>query len=89
MRSGNAAIRFYGERWVGCRTFRQTSELWMGDCGSRMEARALRVDEWVLIIVTGRGGGTALRELADTVSDVKNVKHAFEAGVKARRGVDY
>ncbi len=41
------------------------------------------------VIVTGRGGGTALRELADTVSDVKNVKHAFEAGVKARRGVDY
>jgi cob(I)alamin adenosyltransferase len=41
------------------------------------------------VIVTGRGGGTALRDLADTVSEVKNVKHAFEAGVKARRGVDY
>jgi cob(I)alamin adenosyltransferase len=41
------------------------------------------------VIVTGRGGGTALRELADTVSEVKNVKHAFEAGIKARRGVDY
>lgn len=41
------------------------------------------------VIVTGRGGGTALRELADIVSDVKNVKHAFEAGIKARRGVDY
>ncbi len=41
------------------------------------------------VIVTGRGGGSALRELADTVADVKNVKHAFEAGVKARRGVDF
>lgn len=41
------------------------------------------------VIVTGRGGGTALRDFADTVSEVKNVKHAFEAGVKARRGVDY
>ena len=41
------------------------------------------------VIVTGRGGGTALRELADTVSAVKSVKHAFEAGVKARLGVDY
>lgn len=41
------------------------------------------------VVVTGRGGGTGLRELADTVSEVKNVKHAFEAGVKARRGVDY
>jgi cob(I)alamin adenosyltransferase len=41
------------------------------------------------VIVTGRGGGSALREVADTVSEVKNVKHAFDAGVKARRGVDY
>lgn len=41
------------------------------------------------VIVTGRGGGTALRELADTVSEVKNVKHAYEKGIKARKGVDY
>lgn len=41
------------------------------------------------VIVTGRGGGTALRELSDTISEVRNVKHAFEAGIKARRGVDY
>lgn len=41
------------------------------------------------VIVTGRGGGSGLRELADTVSEVNNVKHAFEAGIKARAGVDY
>lgn len=41
------------------------------------------------VIVTGRGGGSGLRELADTVSEVDNVKHAFEAGIKARKGVDY
>ena len=41
------------------------------------------------VIVTGRGGGSALREAADTVSEVDNVKHAFKAGVKARAGVDY
>ena len=40
------------------------------------------------VIVTGRGGGKALREVADTVSEVKDVKHAFRAGVKAREGVD-
>ena len=40
------------------------------------------------VVVTGRGGGKALRELADTVSEVKDVKHAFRAGVKARKGVD-
>ena len=41
------------------------------------------------VIVTGRGGGSALQELADTVSEVKDIKHAFKSGVKARRGVDY
>ena len=40
------------------------------------------------VIVTGRGGGTAIRECADTVSEIKDVKHAFRAGVKARKGVD-
>jgi cob(I)alamin adenosyltransferase len=41
------------------------------------------------VIVTGRGGGAGLRELADTVSEVKNLKHAYEAGVKARPGIDF
>ncbi|MDT8400045.1 MAG: cob(I)yrinic acid a,c-diamide adenosyltransferase [Pseudomonadales bacterium] len=41
------------------------------------------------VIVTGRGGGAALRRVADTVSEVKNIKHAFDAGIKARQGVDY
>jgi cob(I)alamin adenosyltransferase len=41
------------------------------------------------VVVTGRGGGTALRELADTVSEVKNIKHAYASGIKARQGVDY
>jgi cob(I)alamin adenosyltransferase len=41
------------------------------------------------VIVTGRGGGSALQELADTVSEVKDVKHAYNAGIKARLGVDY
>lgn len=41
------------------------------------------------VVVTGRGGGAALQEVMDTVSEVKEVKHAFNAGIKARRGVDY
>lgn len=41
------------------------------------------------VVVTGRGGGTALQEIMDTVSEVRDVKHAFNAGIKARRGVDY
>lgn len=41
------------------------------------------------LVVTGRGGGSDLQDLVDTVSDVQDVKHAFRAGVKARQGVDY
>ncbi|GIX31849.1 MAG: cob(I)yrinic acid a,c-diamide adenosyltransferase [Porticoccaceae bacterium] len=41
------------------------------------------------VVVTGRGGGAALRELADTVTEVKEIKHAYRAGIKARKGVDY
>lgn len=41
------------------------------------------------VVVTGRGGGTALRAIMDTVSEVKDIKHAYNAGIKARRGVDY
>lgn len=41
------------------------------------------------VVVTGRGGGSALQELADTVSEIKEIKHAFKAGVKARKGVDF
>ncbi|MGF1686084.1 cob(I)yrinic acid a,c-diamide adenosyltransferase [Photobacterium japonica] len=41
------------------------------------------------VIVTGRAAHRTLIELADTVSEVRNVKHAFESGVKARKGVDW
>lgn len=41
------------------------------------------------VIITGRGGGAALKELADTVSEVRAVKHAFDSGMKARPGVDF
>ena len=41
------------------------------------------------VVVTGRGGGTALREIMDTVSEVKEIKHAYREGIAARKGVDY
>ena len=41
------------------------------------------------VVLTGRGGGKAIRELADTVSEINDVKHAFRAGLKARKGVDF
>ena len=41
------------------------------------------------VVVTGRGGGSALIDWADTVSELKEVKHAYNAGIMARRGVDF
>lgn len=41
------------------------------------------------VVVSGRGGGAKLQEAMDTVSEVKEIKHAFKAGIKARQGVDY
>ncbi len=41
------------------------------------------------VVVTGRGAISELRDLADTVSEIKDVKHAFKSGIKARKGVDW
>jgi len=41
------------------------------------------------VVVTGRGGGSNLADMADTVSEIKEVKHAYNSGVMARKGVDY
>ncbi len=43
----------------------------------------------VTVVLTGRGAPAELIELADTVSEVKMVKHAFEAGVPAQRGIEH
>jgi cob(I)alamin adenosyltransferase len=41
------------------------------------------------VIVTGRNANTALIEMADTVSEVKDIKHAFNNGIKVQKGIDY
>jgi cob(I)alamin adenosyltransferase len=41
------------------------------------------------VVLTGRGGGSSLRDIADTVSEVKDIKHAYHSGIKARKGVDF
>lgn len=40
------------------------------------------------VVVTGRGASEALIELADTVTEMRDVKHAFRAGIKAMPGID-
>jgi len=41
------------------------------------------------VIITGRSCHRSLIELADTVSEVQSVKHAFDSGVKAQKGIDW
>lgn len=40
------------------------------------------------VVVTGRAAPPALCDLADTVSEIQDVKHAFRAGIRAQAGVD-
>lgn len=41
------------------------------------------------VVITGRGCHRKLIEMADTVSEVQSVKHAFDAGIKVQKGVDW
>ena len=41
------------------------------------------------VVITGRGGGTKLQQIVDTVTEMKDIKHAFRSGIKARKGVDF
>ncbi|EOZ7960141.1 cob(I)yrinic acid a,c-diamide adenosyltransferase [Cronobacter sakazakii] len=41
------------------------------------------------VIITGRGCHRDILEYADTVSELRPVKHAFDAGIKAQLGIDY
>jgi cob(I)alamin adenosyltransferase len=41
------------------------------------------------VVLTGRGAPPAIRDFADTVSEVQAVKHHYKAGVKAQRGIEF
>ncbi len=41
------------------------------------------------VVITGRSASQALIDLADTVSEIKEIKHAYKAGIKAQKGIDF
>ena len=43
----------------------------------------------VNVILTGRDAPRALLDIADTVTEMRNRKHAFDQGVRALRGIDF
>ncbi len=45
--------------------------------------------ETVNIIVTGRDAPQAIIDIADTVTEMTEIKHAYQQGIRAKRGIDY
>jgi len=48
-----------------------------------------RRDPAVEVILTGRGATEELIALADLVTEMKKIKHPFDKGISARRGIEY
>ena len=48
-----------------------------------------RKPEMVHVILTGRNAHPTIVDLADTVTEMRQVKHAYEKGVMAQRGIEY
>ena len=40
------------------------------------------------VVITGRAAKDELIEIADTVTEMKDVKHAFRSGIKAQKGIE-
>lgn len=45
--------------------------------------------ELVHVILTGRNAHAGITEIADTVTEMRQTKHAYEKGVMAQRGIEY
>jgi cob(I)alamin adenosyltransferase len=45
--------------------------------------------EMVHVILTGRNAHPKIVGIADTVTEMRQVKHAYESGIQAQRGIEY
>ena len=45
--------------------------------------------EYLEVVLTGRDPDQSLVELADYVSEIRKVKHPFDRGIRARKGIEY
>ncbi len=57
----------------------------IGEIVAAISARPSHVN----VIVTGRDAARELIEIADTVTEMVEVKHAYQQGIRAMRGLDY
>ena len=56
---------------------------------NKVAAALRKKPEMVHVILTGRNAHPTIVELADTVTEMRQVKHAYEKGVEAQRGIEY
>ena len=45
--------------------------------------------EHVNVVITGRNAPAELIDIADTVSEIGVVKHAYQSGIRAKKGIDF
>ena len=45
--------------------------------------------EMVHVILTGRNAHSTIIDIADTVTEMREVKHAYQKGIEAQRGIEY
>jgi cob(I)alamin adenosyltransferase len=57
----------------------------MDDVKTLIELRDQRVE----LVLTGRGATQALIDLADLVTEMRPIKHPYENGISARKGIEY
>ena len=57
----------------------------VADIVSAIAARPRHVN----VVITGRDAAPELVELADTVTEMREGKHAYQQGIRAMRGIDY
>jgi cob(I)alamin adenosyltransferase len=63
--------------------------MWGWIDGDEVAATIRERPSQVNVVATGRHAPTALRDVADTVTEMSNVKHAFDAGIGAMRGIEF
>ena len=56
---------------------------------AKVAAALQQKPEMVHVILTGRNAHPSIVEVADTVTEMRQVKHAYEKGVMAQRGIEY
>ena len=44
---------------------------------------------WLHLILTGRNAAPEVIEIADTVTEMTKIKHAYEKGIKAEQGIEF